>query len=241
MNIDFIEYKYLFSESEKKDIFSFIDSNLLNFINKYNLSHKIEFISSIQYLDLTNELNKYVIKYDELQVCSTKFAFAKEYSQILGCSYQTKLKDDITYIVVGDGIFHSGALIYSKDINKKILLFDIFNFKFEIFDFINEYNKYLIQINKMKDLFYKAKNVAIFVSTKPGQSYVDNSIKLKKRLEEMGKNVYLFISNNINSDEFMNFNYIDFIINTACPRIFTDDFSNYNKIINYFEFMNFII
>ncbi|MDD3263707.1 MAG: diphthamide synthesis protein [Candidatus Nanoarchaeia archaeon] len=241
MEIDFIPYTYEFSEFEKKEILYYLDKNLLTFLNENNLNKKIEFIGSIQYLDLVKEINDFFNKNKDFIVSSTKFAFAKENSQILGCSYQTKLKEDVTYIVVGDGIFHPGALIYNNQVKKEIVLFDIFKKEFNVVDFLKEYNKYLIMIDKMKTLFSKSRNIGIFVSTKPGQSYIENAKTLKKRLENIGKNVYLFISNNIDSNEFMNFNYIDFIINTACPRIFTDDFERYEKIINYFEFVNEIL
>ena len=50
---------------------------------------------------------------------------------------------------------------------------------------------------------------------------------LKKKLEKSNKEVYLFLSNNINPAEFENFP-IDCWVNTACPRL---DFDS-RKIIN---------
>src|SRR3989339_534122 len=73
--------------------------------------------------------------------------------------------------------------------------------------------------------YLSAKNIGILVSTKPGQENLKQALDFKNNLKD--KKGYLFIANNLNTNEFENFN-IDSWVNTACPRM---DLNN-NKIIN---------
>ena len=69
--------------------------------------------------------------------------------------------------------------------------------------------------------FLNSSNVGILVSTKPGQENLKKAIELKKKLKK--KNSFLFITNNINKQEFENFSQIDSWVNTACPRMDMND------------------
>jgi len=73
--------------------------------------------------------------------------------------------------------------------------------------------------------FLHADKVGILISTKPGQQRLQKAFELKKKFK---KQSYLFISNNINTQEFENFPEIQSWINTACPRMDM----NSNSVIN---------
>ena len=73
-------------------------------------------------------------------------------------------------------------------------------------------------INKKKMASYlkflNAEKVGILISTKPGQENLKKALSLKLK----NKKSYLFISNNIDINEFENFG-INSWVNTACPRL----------------------
>ncbi|GAI52850.1 unnamed protein product, partial [marine sediment metagenome] len=75
--------------------------------------------------------------------------------------------------------------------------------------------------------FLKADKIGILVSTKPGQENLQKAIRLKKQLEKKGKQPYIFLSNNIDTSQFENFN-IGSWVNTACPGLVFDN----SEIIN---------
>lgn len=58
------------------------------------------------------------------------------------------------------------------------------------------------------------------------KGFLTKAIELKNKLK--GKNIYLFMCNNVNTNEFENFPQIQSWINTACPRLDMDN----NRIIN---------
>jgi len=50
--------------------------------------------------------------------------------------------------------------------------------------------------------------------------------RLKEFLEKQGKKAYIFIDNNLDLRHLENYPFIDSWVNTACPRIGTDDIVN---------------
>jgi 2-(3-amino-3-carboxypropyl)histidine synthase len=170
-------------------------------------------------------------------------AYTSQYSQIfkglknsglvLGCNVKSikKFKGK-TIVFVGDGIFH--ALMIKKDnLDKKVIMLnpaDCSEKEVHENDVRKFINREIISLERLKN----AKKVGIIACTKPGQERIKESEKLKKILEKTGKKVYLFISETINPDEFMNYSGFDILINTACPRIGLDDYSKFAiPIINY--------
>ena len=76
--------------------------------------------------------------------------------------------------------------------------------------------------------FLKADKIGILVSTKPGQENLKKAEMLKKKLNKKGKEVYVFVCDDIDVNQFENFN-IQSWVNTACPGLAKDN----SKIINY--------
>ena len=72
--------------------------------------------------------------------------------------------------------------------------------------------------------FLNADKHGILVSTKPGQENLKQALGIKKELK---KKSYLFLANNIDTNEFENFG-LDSWINTACRRMDMND----SRIIN---------
>jgi len=169
------------------------------------LPKKLFLAYSLQYKGLAKSIKK--------QLTSDNI-IVSNFSQVLGCS---KIKTKLPILLISSGKFHAQNLflqalaIYVLEGNKIIK--------------ITEQEIKRVKARKRTALikYLNADKVGILVSTKPGQNKLDEAIKLKNKLKmkNMEKDVFIFISNNIDLDQFENF-FIDSWINTACPGIAFD-------------------
>jgi len=60
--------------------------------------------------------------------------------------------------------------------------------------------------------------------------------EIKKKLEEKGKRCFIFVFDTLDANEMENFPFIDFWVNTACPRIADD--KDKNNVIDMGELDN---
>ncbi len=177
------------------------------------LPKNIAIAYSIQYKDIAFEIKNILSQTHKI----TKLV------QVLGCSKPNFSKTTQAILLIGSGKFHAIPLaleakhpIYMLEHNKlrKISKEDIEPFK-----------------KKQKASYLKflnADKIGILVSTKPGQQNLKKALELKKKLKN--KKSYLFISNNININEFENFG-LNSWVNTACPRMDMDsNIINIDKI-----------
>ena len=183
-----------------------IDESLLQKVSK-ELPRDIAIFYSSQYVELANQIKS--------QLGKNIHAFA----QTLGCS-RPKLNPKIKAILlVSDGEFHAISLAYKSNLHVFVLNTN------KLTKISEEQIKKFSQKKKSSQVnFLSAKKVGVIISTKPGQQRLKQA--LTKKLKD--KEVYYFLSNNININEFENFPHIQAWINTACPRMDL----NSNKIIN---------
>jgi len=175
----------------------------LDKIKELNINEKVGLITTVQYVDYLKEINK-IIKKSVIG------------GQILGCNVDNaiKIKKKVdSYLYVGSGKFHPIEVAYKTD--KKVY---VFNPNTNEFSWIGK-----IEVDNYKNRkkgaylrFLNAKKIGILVSIKHGQYNLDLALNLKKKLN---KESYIFIGNEIKTDELENFRDIDCWINTACPRI----------------------
>lgn len=176
---------------------------------------KIGLTSSIQYLDSLKEIKKVL----------PKSIIA---GQIIGCNVSNciKIKDKVdSFLFIGSGEFHpiELALKTSKQTFK-------FNPETDQFSEISQSELKTIKA-KIKGKYIKylnSKKIGIIVSTKPGQYNLKKALQLQKQIK---KESFIFLTNNINEQEFENFRDIDFWINTACSRIETKNLLHYSEIL----------
>ena len=71
------------------------------------------------------------------------------------------------------------------------------------------------------------KNIGILITVKPGQQHFNPGLKLEDKYKD--KRFYYFVDNDLNFSSLENFSFIEFWINTACPRIGFDDAVNLEK------------
>lgn len=164
---------------------------------------------SIQYRELAKQVKS------QLQKNNIK---VQKFHQVLGCS---RVNTTLPILLVSTGKFHAENLMLQTPI-----LYTLENNKI-----IKIPEK---QVNKLKAKkktalikFLKADKIGILVSTKPGQENLNKAIKLKNQLEKKNKQPFIFISNNIDTNQFENFN-IDSWVNTACPGLAIDNFNIIN-------------
>ena len=60
------------------------------------------------------------------------------------------------------------------------------------------------------------------VSLKPGQYSYKKAEEIKNKLKQQGKDCFIFVFDTLDSNELNNFPFIDFWVNTLCPRIADD-------------------
>lgn len=161
---------------------------------------------SIQYKPLALKIKK--------QLEANKIKIAK-FQQVLGC---TKISTKLPILLISTGKFHAENLMLQSPIiytleNNKILKIS----KKEITKLKAKKKTALMK-------FLKADKIGILVSTKPGQENLKQAIKLKQKLEKQKnpKQAFIFISNNIDTNQFENFD-IDSWVNTACPGLAFDN------------------
>lgn len=194
--------------------------------SKYNLDDsKIEALSkkfpknlaitySIQYQELAKKI-KNIFSYEH------KITM---FSQVLGCSNPIIPKNTKTILLISDGKFHATSLAYETKL-------PVYLFSKGILNLISKREIETLE-KKQKGAYLKflyAEKIGILISTKQGQENLKRAIDFRKKHKD--KNSYLFIANNINTNEFENFQ-IDSWVNTSCPRMDMNDASliNINKI-----------
>jgi 2-(3-amino-3-carboxypropyl)histidine synthase len=151
---------------------------------------------------------------------------------VLGCSAkipQTFEGDKI--IFVGDGVFHA-LMIKKQNIDKTVFVLNPETLSMKEITG-QDIKKFIVRELMGIERLKSASKVGIIVSSKLGQERIKEAERLKKKLESLDKKAYLFFSETVNPDEFLNYSGLDLLINTACPRIGLDDYSKFSKpIIN---------
>ena len=195
----------------------------------------VALFASVQFTNLNDFIKQ--IKKLGIKVNTTKAKRTNEKIQVLGCDcYEDSFQEDIiknsdAILYIGDGLFHPKALLLSQIKSKNfkpIIIFD------PIANKIKEINKKDIekQIQKKKrnlKMFINSRTIGILVTIKPGQQYFNSAKNLKEKLHQENKKAYIFIDNNINITQLENYPFIQCWVNTACPRIGTDDIVNIEK------------
>lgn len=184
------------------------------------LPKKIGIVTTAQFMKKTEEIIQY-LKKNNKDIFIDKIKQRNE-GQLLGCDQGAALKiqDNVdAFLYIGSGDFH--PLGVAMNTNKDVYLFNPATGVFSKFD-----NKEIEKYKKSKKAnytrFLHANNIGIMVSVKPGQYSYKKALEIKNKLEKNGKKCYIFVFDTLDSMEMENFPFIEFWINTACPRIADD-------------------
>jgi len=224
MKIHYVNAEYEGEIKLSQEILDYLENNKIK---------SIALFASVQFLNLENVKNQ--LKSFEINTTITKRA--EKEIQTLGCNiYPDSFKDTINksdlILYIGDGLFHPKAILLSQIYSEKIkpvLVFNPISNSMKLLEKSDiENNIKTIKSNLRK--FLNAKKIGILVSTKPGQQHLALANKLKQHLQQKS---FIFLDNKFDFTNLENFNFIEAWVNTACPRIATDDATNLPKpVIN---------
>ncbi len=194
---------------------------------------KIALVCSVQHMHQIPIAEKILEENGKEVFIPPKKGFAFYDGQVLGCEYNglKSIKNKFDAILVIGNQFH--ALGAALAIPKPVILIDPFNK--EIINMEEKRTKIIrqriIAINKVKD----ARRIGVIIDNKPGQHF-GSAEYIKNKLEKDDKEVLLISMNEITDDKLVNLYDLDAFIETACPRISTEDYARFSKpVINYRE------
>jgi len=144
--------------------------------------------------------------------------------QVLGCDVFNFPGDYEAFLYIGDGKFHPTALLYENHL--PVYCYNPFTSKLEKLD-----QTLLEKVMQRKQgqlaKLLTSEVVGIIITTKTGQNQSKEAQLMREKLELAGKQVFLFLADEINFSQLENFNFIQVWINTGCPRI-VEDFKSIN-------------
>lgn len=136
--------------------------------------------------------------------------------QVLGCnaSEAEKISGEVdAFLFVGSGEFHPVQVQLRT--GKPVWLWN------PVAQEIGELSKERVDSWRQRkegqvSKFLMSNRVGVIVSTKMGQK---NLMRAKELIKQTDKEAYLFVCDELDMNEFENFNFIECWVNTACPRI----------------------
>lgn len=175
-------------------------------------------LATVQHIKTLHKV-KELLESRGFKVYLGKPKIAKYEGQVLGCdqSGATGIAGKVDcFLYVGTGEFHPLGVARISD--KPVFILDAE--KKELRDLKAEYDKYLARTILKKAKFDDASNIGLIVTTKSGQMN-RNVFSIKKRIESLGKKVYVIAMDYVSYDKIEGTG-IDFLVNTACPRLEED-------------------
>lgn len=212
----------IYSEARKKFNINNINLNALDPIPKKTIS----LASTIQYLDLIPYVKEYLEK-KGYPIKIKKGAFYD--AHVLGCNTNAFDKNSDNLLLLSDAKFH--AINNAIQLNKEIFIFNSQTLEKITHE---DLKKYQNQLQAKKKKFLTSNTIGILISNKKGQKS-SNIKKLKEKLKSLNKDTYIFESDNIDTNEFENYENIPIFINTACFGLSRD----HPKIINLQDIIEF--
>ncbi|MGC8699416.1 MAG: diphthamide biosynthesis enzyme Dph2 [Candidatus Micrarchaeia archaeon] len=191
---------------------------------------KLGIVTTVQHVQQLEEIKKFYEKNGKEIFIGKPYGLAKYNGQILGCDpgSATSIDNDVdAHIYFGGGLFHPLGAVYAT--KKPFLAIDPFAKKMEWLDGYREKRKGIEKAMIIRAL--EARNFGILVSTKTGQYNMKLAEIIKEKLRKSGLYSTILISNTFDFDSLNNMLEIDAFVNTACPRLATDDYERLRKPI----------
>ncbi|MCB9362904.1 diphthamide synthesis protein [Candidatus Woesearchaeota archaeon] len=214
--------EFYFVESYYKGDILLSEEALIDLKNK----KAIALFAAVQFIKLDNLKAQLEEQGHEVLITHGKRTSGKY--QLLGCDCYSdafadadifKKADIVLYI--GDGLFHPKALLLAQQ-ECDVMVYDPKTNTHNLLtqdDIDKQKKRYKANIIK----YLSSDIIGIMATTKTGQNYLKNAIKLKENLKAKGKQAYVFCGDTLNYSEMENFPFIECWVNTACPRIGFDD------------------
>ena len=201
-------------------------------IDKYK---KIGLVTSLQFAKSIQKIKNFLEKKGKKVFLNKTLKYE---GQILGCdlSAAKKIENKVDcFLCISAGKFYPLGLAF--EIKKPVLNLDLEKGKIYSVEKLRYEIQKIIEWNKVK--FKSSKRIGILISWKKGQIFY-NPFELKKKLERIGKEVYLLAIDEISPEKIEGLK-LDFLINCACPRIGIDDLKKFKiPLLNYHEILRVI-
>ena len=210
----------------------FIDTDPLPILEKEKEFEKVKpykkigLVTSIQFVHSIPKVKEF-LEGKGKQVLAHK-ALQHE-GQVLGChlaAAKVVEKDIDCFLCISAGKFYALGVLFIT--SKPVFCLDLE--RGEIVDLAPMKRKFQKIIAWNKSQLEDAKEVGILVSWKKGQMMtygsMDKILALKKKLESEGKNVYVFVMDEVSPEKLEGLK-LDAAIVCACPRIGLDDLERY--------------
>lgn len=136
--------------------------------------------------------------------------------QVLGCNVDSakQIADKVdAFLFIGSGEFHPVAIALGTE--KKVFKWNPFTQQLSVVQ-DEEVEKYKKRRKASLVKFMSSDRIGVLVSTKHGQSRIDEALKLASKKD---KEYYVFAFDTLNILDLDNFPFIQCWVNTACPRI----------------------
>lgn len=216
-NVEYIAYK--------------IDADLsilqksLNELKDYK---NIGIVTTVQHIQQLDSIKEFYEKNGKVVYIGKPYGFAKYNGQLLGCDAGSAASINSSvdcFVYFGGGLFHPLGAVYAT--TKPFLAIDPFEGKWLWLDNYREERKKKERAMIVRSI--SAKSFGILVSTKNGQYNLNLAKILKSKIEKEGLTASILVANTFDFDSLNNMLEIDAFVNTACPRITTDDFDRLRK------------
>ena len=186
---------------------------------------RVGLTSTIQFLHYLQELKNFLEKNGIPAIIESGTNMSS--GQILGCNYSVALREAEkaeAIIYFGDGLFHPLGIAFST--NKRV--FSANPLSATVQEITMEKERFLKKRVGLIGEAFKAKKFGFLVSMEKGQFGFRRAVQLKERLVEQGKQAIIVASDLIRPDYVLGID-VDIWVNTACPRIATDDSMLFKK------------
>lgn len=144
--------------------------------------------------------------------------------QVLGCEFHTAygvrgLVD--LFLFLGQSMFHAVAVRMAT--GRRVLMLDpymnsVVDVKGEA---VERMKRAMLAIYRALD----AERFGVIVGLREGQTAIEKAVKLRERLEDLGREAELIAMREVSGDRLNQLKHIDAFIQTACPRISIDNYT----------------
>jgi len=196
-------------------------------VKKLKKFRKIGLVTSLQFVKTIEKVKEYLENHGkEIYVNKS----LKYLGQILGCDVRAakKIEDDVDcFLCIGAGKFYDLGLLIGTD--KPIFSLDLEKGMIKDLNKLKRKTQKIIAWNK--SCLKESKRIGVLISWKKGQ--FKSPLKLKKKLENEGKEVYILAMDEITPEKIEGLK-LECLICLACPRIGIDDLNRYKiPVINF--------
>jgi 2-(3-amino-3-carboxypropyl)histidine synthase len=175
---------------------------------------KIGIVTSVQFVKVTDKVIDFLKEAGKEVYIHKSLKYP---GQILGCNIDAakKIEDKVDcFLYVGAGKFHSLGVALA--VNKPVFSLDLE--KKQIYSLENERIKWLKRKAWHDSELEDAKKVGIIICWKKGQERMNEARKLKKELENKGKEVSILAFDDFKKEKIEGLKF-DALLNLACPRL----------------------